>query len=442
MSTAGPAYGPLFEPAPKPRPPLARNHRDAEDPTGAGPSPGPHPATPAGSPTATPAEHPPGTSTWPSPRRALPALIAFAVARLAGLVAVTLWAHYRGGHPRDLLGLTWDGLWYHRIAGWGYGTFIPGAEAPGLRYSDLAFFPLYPMTVRTVDTVLPIGSVTAALLVAWVCAGLAAWGVFAVTDHCYGRRTATAVVLVWALLPHAIVLSMAYTESMMCALAAWALYATLTRRWLAAGLLSALAGLCRPNAAAVASAVVVAVLADAWRRRRDGLPQQPRAWLAAVIAPLGWLGYVGWAGWQTEGGPGGIPGGYFALQRRWGSRYDFGRYALGYLEHLALARGPLAAYPAAAVCAAAVLLLALAVLDRMPLPLLVYSAALVAIALGGANFFFCKPRFLLPAFPLLVPCAAALARARPRAAAVAVVTLAGLSLGYGAYLLTLVTVPL
>ncbi|MFC4034492.1 hypothetical protein ACFO3J_23885 [Streptomyces polygonati] len=375
-------------------------------------------------------------------RAAWRALLVFAVARVAGLIVVTLWAHRRGTHPRDALGLDWDGLWYHRIADWGYGTFIPGWETPGLRYSDLAFFPLYPMTVRAVDTVLPVGSVTSALLVAWLSAGLAAWGVFAVVDHCYGRRVATALVLVWGLLPHAVVLTMAYTEPMMCALAAWALYATITRRWLTAGLLSVLAGLCRPNAAAVAAAVTVTVLADAWRRRRTGLPQQPRAWVAAVLAPLGWLGYVGWVGRQTGGGPRDIATGYFAVQRRWGSQYDFGVYAAHYLKQLVLDPASLTAYLSAALCAAALALLVLALLDRMPLPLLVYSAVLVVIALGGANFFSCKPRFLLPAFPLLVPLATALVRARPRAAAVAVVTLAGISLGYGAYVLTVVTVPL
>ena len=71
----------------------------------------------------------------------------------------------------------------------------------------------------------------------------------------------------------------------------------------------------------------------------------------------------------------------------------------------------------------------------MPLPLLVYTAVLVVIALGGSDFF--SSQAALPAAGL--PAAAAVrgwrsARARPRAAAVAVVALAGISLGYGAYL--------
>lgn len=371
-------------------------------------------------------------------RRARAAVLAFAVVRLAGVAVVALWTHHRHSHPRNVLGLEWDGLWYHRIADWGYGTFVPSWEAPGLRYDDLAFFPLYPMTVRAVDHVLPVGSVTAALLVSWACAALAAWGVFAVIDHCHGRRTAAALVLLWALLPHSVVLSMAYTEPMMTALSAWALYATVTRRWLTAGVLAVLAGLSRPNAVAVTAAVVAAVLADARRRRGTGRPPPARAWVAAALAPLGWCGYVLWVGVQA-----GDPLlGYFRVQDRWGSNFDFGHFALHYVKHLMLFPDSLSAYMATTLCAGAVLLLALALMNRMPLPLLVYSAVLVVIALGGAHFFSCKPRFLLPAFPLLTPCAAALVRARPRAAALAVVTLAGISLGYGAYVLTIVTVPL
>ncbi|WP_338056513.1 hypothetical protein [Streptomyces torulosus] len=77
--------------------------------------------------------------------------------------------------------------------------------------------------------------------------------------------------------------------------------------------------------------------------------------------------------------------------------------------------------------------------------LLVYTSVLLVIALGGDGFFASKPRFLLPAFPLLLPLALALARtarARPWHATVAVTALAGLSYVYGAYLVVVNRVPL
>lgn len=94
------------------------------------------------------------------------------------------------------------------------------------------------------------------------------------------------------------------------------------------------------------------------------------------------------------------------------------------------------------ITAAALLLFALFLLERPPLPVLVYTAVLVLITVGGAGFFESKPRFLLPAFPLLLPLAAALAKARPRAAVTVTAALAGLSFAYGAYLLTLAPMAL
>ena len=64
------------------------------------------------------------------------------------------------------------------------------------------------------------------------------------------------------------------------------------------------------------------------------------------------------------------------------------------------------------------------------------------ITLGGSGFFESKPRFLLPAFPLLLPLACAAAKARPRAAIVVTAALAGLSFAYGTYLLTLSPIAL
>lgn len=365
-------------------------------------------------------------------RRAAPALVVFASARAVGVAAVAVWAWHTGHGPRALLGLAWDAIWYHRIAEYGYGTFIPSARTPGMIYSDLAFFPLYPALTRAVHTVLPIGMVDSALLVAWTASGLAAWGIYTIGERHAGRRTGIALVLLWGLLPHSVVLTMAYTEPVMTACAAWALHAALTRRWIIAGALAALAGLARPNGVAVAGAVVTAVVTHTWQRARRRERPDTRAWAGAVLAPLGWLGYVAWVGGQT-----GRTFGYFDVQRHWGSQFDYGRGTLAFARHLILGSAPLLSYMAAAIVAAALLLLCLAVLlDRIPSPLLVYAGLLVVIAVGGANFFNCKPRFLLPAFPLLLPVATALAKARPRTAAVAVLTLAGLSWFYGTYLLT------
>ncbi|WP_405999563.1 hypothetical protein [Streptomyces sp. NBC_00829] len=370
--------------------------------------------------------------------RAAPALGLFAAARMTGLLVMAVWAWHIGRSPRAILARAWDSDWYMLIAEHGYGRTLYWPD--GAVQSDLAFFPLYPAMLRAVTTVLPVTSGTAGLLISWTAAGAAAWGIYAVAERPHGRRTATVLVLLWGLLPHAIVLSMAYTEPVLTAFAAWSLYALLARHWLWAGVLASLAGLSRPNGIAVAAAVLAVAgceLVLAYRRS-ERLRTLWRLWAGAALAPLGWLGYVLQVGFRT-----GDPiGGYFAVQRGWTSRFDFGIGALKVVRDIVLRPALFPLLISLLIVAAAVLLFALFMLGRPPLALLVYTAVLVLITVGGSGFFESKPRFLLPAFPLLLPLALALTKARPKAAVVVTVALAGLSFAYGTYLLTLSPIAL
>ncbi|MFI1014317.1 glycosyltransferase family 39 protein [Streptomyces sp. NPDC020965] len=359
--------------------------------------------------------------------RAAPALALFAVARVTGMLVMAGWAWHIDRPPRRTLARSWDSDWYLLIAENGYGRTLRWPD--GAVQSDLAFFPLYPGLVRAITDVTPVTSGTAGLLVSWTAAGAAAWGIYAIGERLYGRRTATALVVVWGLLPHAVVLSMAYTEPVLTAFAAWSLYAVLTRRWLWAGALAALAGLARPNGIAVAAAVLLVAAYELVRCRGRG---PWRLWAGAALAPAGWCGYVLYVGFR-KGDP---LGGYFAVQRGWTSRFDFGVGALRVVRDIVLRPTVLPLVVALAVVAASVVLFALFALDRPPLALVVYTAVLVLITVGGSGFFESKPRFLLPAFPLLLPVARGLARARPGTAVVVTAALAGLSFAYGAYLLT------
>ncbi|MEU9474546.1 hypothetical protein [Streptomyces sp. NPDC048191] len=356
--------------------------------------------------------------------------------RLTGVAVLALFAHVAGRHPLALLARSWDSVWYLTIAAHGYGHDLPSGDPEP--HSDLAFFPLYPALLRAVTALTPFGGGTAGLLISWTAAAVAAAGIHAVGSWLHGRATGIALVLLWGLLPHAVVLSMAYTEPVLAAFAAWSLYALLAGNWLWAGALAALAGLSRPNGFAVAAAVLVTAGAEVWRRRGR---VSHRLWTGAALAPLGWTAYVLWVG----GRKGDLLGGYFEVQRLWGSTFDFGRGSAGFLRAMLL-HGSRFVFPMALVLVvAAAVLYALLLLDRAPLPLLVHSGALLLIALGGSGFFESKPRFLLPAFPLLLPLARGLvhtAKTRPWHATVLVAALAGLSYLYGAYLVVYAQAPL
>src|SRR4029078_10416072 len=90
---------------------------------------------------------------------------------------------------------------------------------------------------------------TARVVVSWPAGALAALGLYAIGTHLRSRPTGIVLAGLFAVLPHAVVESMGYSEALFTALAAWSLWAVLRRYWLSAALLCVLAGLTRPTSA-------------------------------------------------------------------------------------------------------------------------------------------------------------------------------------------------
>ncbi|MEU0170657.1 mannosyltransferase family protein [Streptomyces iakyrus] len=368
-------------------------------------------------------------------RRAAPALAGYAAVRALGLLALFLWSAARDKSAYTLLTARWDALWYVRVAELGYGYEVRLAN--GDVHSNLAFFPLLPWLERLVAAVSPLSYADGGFLVSLVASLAAAWGIFAVADHVYGRRAGVCAVLLWAVLPVGIVQSMAYSESLFTALAAWALYAVLTGRWVTAGALALFAGLTRPVGLAVAAAVWVAALASFVRDRsapgQDGTAEpatRVRRVLGMALAPLGTAGYVLWVGHRTGKGP----LGYLDVQAGWRNGFDGGyAFARFVAEKFTSFPSALAGAGLVAGVASVVWLYVTGVRQRQPLPLLVYSGVVTALALCASSYFGSKPRLLLPAFPLLLPLALALAKARLRRSATILGAVAVASAVYGAF---------
>ncbi|MFI1440037.1 glycosyltransferase family 39 protein [Streptomyces fructofermentans] len=371
------------------------------------------------------------TRAEPAWRRAAPALLGYAAVRVLGLLVLTVWSAARDTSAHRLLSARWDSLWYTRVAelGYGYEVRLPNGDV----HSNLAFFPLLPWLERAVAAVSPLSYADGGLLVSAVASLAAAWGIFAVADHVYGRRAAVCAVLLWAVLPVGVVQSMAYSESLFTALAAWSLYAVLRGHWVSAGLLASLAGLTRPVGAAVVAAVWVAAVDSFVRERgavaRDGAPRWRRA-VGMAVAPLGAAGYVLWVGVRTGGGP----LGYLDVQAGWRNGFD-GGYAFA-----VFVAGKFTSFPSALAglglvlgTGLLILLYVVCVRQRQPLPLLVYAGVVTALALCASSYFGSKPRLLLPAFPLLLPPALALARLRTSRSAWVLGSAAVVSAVYGAF---------
>ncbi|MEU4795783.1 glycosyltransferase family 39 protein [Streptomyces sp. NPDC023327] len=366
----------------------------------------------------------PPSPAGPVLRRAAPALLVYAGVRALGLAVLAVWGAVAGRSPHTLLSARWDSLWYTRVAEHGYGWQVTLPD--GSVHSNLAFFPLLPWLERLVSAVGPLSYADAGLAVSWTASLFAAAGIFAVAEHVYGRRAGVCAVALWAVLPVGVVQSMAYSESLFTALAAWSLYAVLTERWLWAGVLASFAGLTRPVGAAVVAALWVAAAARVRRERRV----EARVILGVLLAPLGAAGYVLWVGRRTGGGL----FGYLDVQAGWGNGFDFGYAFARFIgEKFTSVPGALAGVGLLVGVALVIWLYVLGVRRGQPLPLLVYGGIVVALALCAAGYFGSKPRLLLPAFPLLLPVAVALARLRTSRSALILASVAVLSAVYGAF---------
>ena len=175
----------------------------------------------------------------------------------------------------------WDSVWYLTIADSGYGGSTPRA----------AFFPLYPLLVRGVGTVL--GGSHAALLIAAFLVSLAAFIaalalLYRLTELELGPRLARPALLLLAVFPAAVYFGAPYSESLFLLLAVGAFYAARTGKWAWAGTCAGLASATR-SAGLLLLLPLVLIWWDARPRRAADA-----AWL--LLAPLGIVAYAAWLG--------------------------------------------------------------------------------------------------------------------------------------------------
>ncbi len=162
----------------------------------------------------------------------------------------------------------WDGWHYLNIAHSGY---LPtGAD-------EAAFFPLYPMLMRTLGVAT--GNLSIANLEIWgllisnACLLIAGGLLYALVRLDAGRELASRSVWYLLIFPTSFFLSAVYPESLFLVLAIGAIYAARKDRWLIAGVLGAGAALTRPFGVVVAVPLAVELLMQ-WRA--EGRPR----WLA------------------------------------------------------------------------------------------------------------------------------------------------------------------
>jgi len=329
-----------------------------------------------------------------------PPLVAYAVLRLMQFSVLAL---VPAPKPVAARITVYDGWWYAVIATRGYPDSLPDGPG-GVAPNAVAFFPAYPMAVRAVaSTGVPVwvGELLVSLVAGAAAVALVCLLAARVAGATVGRRTA----LAWTLAPPAFVLGIGYSEGLFVAAAAGCLLGLVQQRWLLAGLTGALATATRPTGAALAVTALVAALPVLVRRRT----LRPLA--AVVLIPAGAAGYLAWLWAHT-----GRADAWLVTERKgWGTHEDFGVAMVkmaGYLLRHPVHR-PLYLVVAVTVAACAGLFV-LAVRDRLPAPLLAYTAAiLLAAGTSGIATVGSFPRIAYTAFPLLIPLGARLSRLPP-----------------------------
>ncbi|WP_416974280.1 mannosyltransferase family protein [Streptomyces sp. 4F14] len=324
--------------------------------------------------------------------------------------------------------IAWDGQWFLDIARNGYPHDFAITQN-GLQGGTLAFFPAYPLLVRTVHTLTFLDYDTAGLVAAHLALIAALICLHRLLLDLYDRRTAhIATFLVACAQPMALVFLMSYSESLFLAFAAAALLAIHRKAWLTAGALILLAGLTRPVAVALMAALGVAVVLHF--RREGRITWRPLT--ALLLSYCGVPAYVLWVALRT-----GEADAWFEIQEAgWGTRWDNGSAFFGFLGDTFTKSDGWVPVSTALLLLALIAATAAAWRDRVWPPLAVYGTVVLVITLGQSNFYHSKLRLLIPALIFVIPVSRALARVRTSTAITALAAAALFGSWYGAYMLT------
>jgi hypothetical protein len=179
-----------------------------------------------------------------------------------------------------------DALWFLRIADAGYRTADGSA----------AFFPLYPLAVRTVSFVLGGHPFAASILVSNAAFLGALVVTYLLTTSEIDERAARTTVVLLAFFPTSYFFLMPYSESTFLLLAVTAFWGARRGRWGLAGVAGVLAALTRSVGLVLAPALAI----EALHRRAEGRGPAWPGLLAAAATGIGTLAYLGW--WELRTG--------------------------------------------------------------------------------------------------------------------------------------------
>lgn len=341
-------------------------------------------------------------------------LLIYGVSRLLVLLATQVAAAAsRGSQPLTSFALVWDGIHYVDVVQSGYPSqlrFVEGHVGTSLH----AFFPGYPIVVRVVDALSPLGAIGSAILTSVVCGAVAT----VLLHRLATRLTDSSDVADWSVIlfcffPGSFALGWAFSEGLMLIFVIGAALLLLQDRVWAAGALTALATATRPNA-------IVFVLCFAWLallalRRGEGLGRMLRFLGAGVLGASGFLAFNLYL-WRLTG----EPFAWWRVQREgFGEGVRPGRRTLQVLfdELVSNSRTPAPLFTLFLVLLGLALIAVVLRSGVIPGWLRLYSVLILVLAITS-NTGPGSPRLQLVAFPAIIA-SAHLLREQARAVALA-----------------------
>ncbi len=319
-----------------------------------------------------------------------------------------------GNRPYFGMTVHWDARWFRTIAQNGYPQHLPHHLDGTTVRNAWAFYPGFPFLTRGVMHLAGTNFAVSASIVNLVAGVVAAGAIALVLETRIPRSASLAVVAVWAALPMAPTLQLAYSEALAMALLSLALLWLVREQWGRATAAALLLGLTRPILPPLAVVYAVAVWCR-WRRRVDDPVAPLEGWRMLTGLALTTAGSALWpviAWWYT-----GLPDAYTRTEAAWhhGKVTPFaGLVALHSVQvqgHVRWTR-----IVVIAVVLAAVALTVMAVRSpRLDPALTTWCVAYLVFDLATANMHAAELRMLLPLFPLVaVACGVASARLAAR----------------------------
>jgi xanthosine utilization system XapX-like protein len=320
-------------------------------------------------------------------------LAVFAASRLVTFLVAYAITAVSGRSLTNVLA-RWDGGWYLAIVQHGY----PDAVAAGFgvqAQSTLGFFPGYPLLIKAGSSVTGLSPVVTGVVTSTLTGAAASVALWLLAARVTDTKSANRTVVLFCFFPAAFVLSMVYAEALFVLLVASCLLALTLERWAVAGLAAAFAGLVRPNGLVLTVCCGWAAI-QAIRRHGSWRPT-----IAPLLAPTGTLAFFWYLHLRT-----GDAVAYVHTQKRgWDQGFDFG--VSNVRSALAIVANRRAEFYVLVIVACLVgitVALYFLVRWRLPTPLLIYVIGIIGIALLSSNTT-SVPRFLLTAFPILIPIA-------------------------------------